>query len=353
MEYVFSRDNFDLSVWENIIRRMQCILEETIKGSYNETELSEFFANAIRDAQPVNRGLFWGFDDPKNMPGDSRCAYFYQPTYIMTLTLTNAVLQFPRLLDTAQCRETLHGALIGCTGRNLMGHGYEGYAELHYNLKLFLTRNILAFLAAYPDIGHEFASMLDEIMQQIHMAYIRGAYIADWNRDFKAEQAEVLSLYPPIHFTPDRSFYFAYGSNMDEAQMAHRCPDAVMLAMVTIPDYRFALDKAGVATILPARENHVEGVLWSVTPEDIKNLDWYEGVAAGCYRKEMLPIDDFKPGCEALVYLSNRDLTPRRERSGYMERIIQAAIDHRFTKSYIRFLKTFCTVRVKMGKGDA
>ena len=89
----------------------------------------------------------------------------------------------------------------------------------------------------------------------------------------------------------------------------------------------------------------MEGLLWSVTPADIKSLDRYEGIAAGCYRKEMLPIDDYRPGCEALVYLSNRDLTPRRERSGYMERIIQAAVDHQFTKPYIQMLRTFCPDR--------
>lgn len=345
MEYVFNRNGQDLSEWMSIIQEMQSILDETLLGNYCEMELAGYLAYAIRDAQPVNDGLFWGFDDPKNLPGDARCDFFYRPSYIMTLTLTNAVLQFPGLLGIAQCKETLHGALIGCTGRGLMGHGYDSNAELYYNLKLFLTGNILAFLAAYPDISQEFASMLDGIMKGISAAYTRGDHIGDWNCDFKGEQEAVLSLYPAIGFTPDRSFYFAYGSNMDEEQMASRCPGAEMLAKVTIPDHRFALDEAGVATILPAKGNHVEGLLWSVTPEDVKNLDRYEGVAVGCYRKETLPIDDYKPGCVALVYLSNRDLTPRRERSGYMERIIQAAFDHRFSESYIQMLQTFCADR--------
>ena len=83
----------------------------------------------------------------------------------------------------------------------------------------------------------------------------------------------------------------------------------------------------------------------SRTPDDIRQPGRYEGIAAGCYRKETIPVDDFKPGYMALVCLSNRSLTPRRERSGCMERIIQAAIDHRFTDSYIRMLRTFCADR--------
>ena len=345
MEYVFNRNSRNPSEWSNIVRGMQVILTETIKGSYSETELIDFFTRAVHDALPVNESLFWGFDDPRSMPSDARCEFFYRPSYIMTLTLINAVLQFPKLLDIPHSRETLHGALIGCTGRRLMGHGFDGQAELYYNLKLFLTNNILAFLAAYPDIGREFASMLDEIMKEINIAYKEGKHFGDWDHDFKNEQEEVLSLYPAIDFKPGRMLYFAYGSNMDEEQMAYRCPDAEKLTKVTIPDYRFALDEAGVATILPTQGDHVEGLLWSVTPADIKRLDRYEGIAVGCYRKEMLPIDDYRPGCEALVYLSNRDLTPRRERSGYMERIIQAAVDHQFTKPYIQMLRTFCPDR--------
>ncbi|MBQ6326574.1 MAG: gamma-glutamylcyclotransferase [Clostridia bacterium] len=342
MEYAFDRDHHDLSEWRSIIRKMQSVLDGTIRGIYDEAELGAYIACAIRDARPVNGGLFWGFDDPGNMPGDARCDFFYRPSYIMTLTLTNAVLRFPGLLDIARCRETLHGALIGCTGRGLMGHGYDGCAELYDNLKRFLKGNILAFLAAHPDIGREFAAMLDGIMKEIRAAYMAGDHFGDWDRDFKAEQEEVLGLYPAIGLTPGHSLYFAYGSNMDEAQMAYRCPGAKVLAKVTVPDHRFALDEAGVATILPSKGDHVEGLLWSVTHEDEKSLDRYEGVAAGCYRKEMLPIDDHAPGCVALVYLSNRDLTPRRERSGYMERIIQAARDHRFTEPYIQMLQTFC-----------
>lgn len=45
-------------------------------------------------------------------------------------------------------------------------------------------------------------------------------------------------------------YYFAYGSNMDIEQMKHRCPSSVEAGVALVNGYRFALDAAGVATIL-------------------------------------------------------------------------------------------------------
>lgn len=146
----------------------------------------------------------------------------------------------------------------------------------------------------------------------------------------------------------NRLLYFAYGSNMDEARMIDRCPDAKLIGVINVPGWRFALDRVGVATILPDEASSVEGLLWSVTPEDIASLDKYEGVKSGCYRKETLPIDDYQPGQTALVYLSNRNLQPRGERKGYMPLIIQAALDHGFSRNYIRMLTQFLSDAERM-----
>ncbi len=128
---------------------------------------------------------------------------------------------------------------------------------------------------------------------------------------------------------------------MDEKQMAHRCPDARVVSVITVPSWRFTLDAAGVATIVPDAASSVEGLLWSVTPEDIRSLDLYEGVQSGCYRKEVIPVDANADERMALVYLSNRNLLQRNQRAGYMARILQAAIDHSFSRDYVRTLASF------------
>ena len=197
--------------------------------------------------------------------------------------------------------------------------------------------------------------MLNEILSDVKNAYKRGEHIGDWNQDFKADQEEILSMWPDVvsetpsvEYSDDRRLYFAYGSNMDEVQMINRCPDAKLIGMVKVPGWRFALDSSGAATILPDETSSVEGLLWSVTPEDIRNLDRHEGIKSGCYRKETLPVDICASRQTALVYLSNREPIQRDHRKGYMPLVVQAAIDHGLSREYIRTLVGFLSDEERM-----
>lgn len=139
----------------------------------------------------------------------------------------------------------------------------------------------------------------------------------------------------------DAYLYFAYGSNMDEHQMAVRCPDSRVVGLSTLENMRFVLDSAGVASIVPQLGSRVSGVVWLVTKRDIKALDRYEGVASRCYRKEFVSVTVNDQPCNALVYISNRDTTNAGCRSGYMDRIITAAKHHRFSREYIQELQSW------------
>ena len=89
--------------------------------------------------------------------------------------------------------------------------------------------------------------------------------------------------------------YFAYGSNMNLEQMASRCPDARVLGNVRLEGYRLAFrmngGHRGVATVLPEEGCHVDGVLWEISPQDEKNLDFYEGFPR-LYSKEPVKVTD-------------------------------------------------------------
>ena len=75
--------------------------------------------------------------------------------------------------------------------------------------------------------------------------------------------------------------YFAYGSNINLDQMAQRCPDAQVVGPVTLENYELLfhgnLRGAGVATIAPREGSTVHGLLWNITPECERSLDYYEG----------------------------------------------------------------------------
>lgn len=75
--------------------------------------------------------------------------------------------------------------------------------------------------------------------------------------------------------------YFAYGSNINLDQMAHRCPNAKVVGPVTLENYELTFrgrtDGNGVANIEPNEGAVVHGLLWRITPKCEAALDHYEG----------------------------------------------------------------------------
>ncbi|MBN2056456.1 gamma-glutamylcyclotransferase, partial [bacterium] len=89
---------------------------------------------------------------------------------------------------------------------------------------------------------------------------------------------------------PELRWYFAYGSNMNTARMAQRCPGARCLDRGLLEGWRFTICHRGVATLVPDERTAVEGVIWLIGPDHEQALDRYEGVATGVYQKYRLPV---------------------------------------------------------------
>ena len=131
------------------------------------------------------------------------------------------------------------------------------------------------------------------------------AYLEKHN-DLKGILLAMLDTAEILEEDLNRFYYFAYGSNMDVNQMAERCPTACFKGKAILKDYRFDLDSAGYATIINEKGAYVEGLLWSVTREDLVRLDRYEGVAKNCYRKSIVRLPEYLPDHLVLVYISLR-----------------------------------------------
>ena len=70
--------------------------------------------------------------------------------------------------------------------------------------------------------------------------------------------------------------YIAYGSNLNRAQMALRCPDAKVVGTGEIKDYEllFRGNRNGaVATVEPKKGESVPVLIWEISPRDEFNLD--------------------------------------------------------------------------------
>lgn len=139
----------------------------------------------------------------------------------------------------------------------------------------------------------------------------------------------------------DKHLYFAYGSNMDEGQMAHRCPEAIYVGTAELRDYGFELDSAGVATVVQKPGFTVYGALWLISDSDERTLDGYEGVASGCYHKAVCRVrDGAGRSLPALVYISNRDVHDGvTYRSGYLDSIVWNAKRLGFDEAYVKSIE--------------
>lgn len=98
----------------------------------------------------------------------------------------------------------------------------------------------------------------------------------------------------------------AYGSNMDTAQMAFRCPGAKVVAKSWLHDYRLVFQGSPYgahANVIPAKGYDVPVIVWEINEYDEMALDRYEGVRGGYYTKETMKIEVAGEMKEALIYI--------------------------------------------------
>ena len=87
-----------------------------------------------------------------------------------------------------------------------------------------------------------------------------------------------------------KKIYVAYGSNMDLAQMAHRCPQAEFMGKGTMKDWRllFKGSQTGSYATIERKEGYTGPVLlWQISKADEGRLDIYEGFPDFYYKQRV------------------------------------------------------------------
>lgn len=174
---------------------------------------------------------------------------------------------------------------------------------------------------------------------------------------------ELLNISTPIvlstfeqFFSQKRYYYFAYGSNMDEKQIQKRCPSAVKVGIGFKEQYQLVFNRKGtrndrtngVASIEPSsQEIGVYGVIYSLTKEDLQQLDKEEHVPTSYIRDVMnilyLEYDNHqlnKKNINCQVYLAIREKDTPPD-GVYLNQIIVAAKVANLPKRYILYLENF------------
>jgi gamma-glutamylcyclotransferase (GGCT)/AIG2-like uncharacterized protein YtfP len=118
--------------------------------------------------------------------------------------------------------------------------------------------------------------MLDKILNHGILSY--GAmYAPFWARS---------ACYKEEFTMENRSYYFGYGMNTHPDQMAIRCPDATLVGVAYLDNYRLVFRNH--ADIEIDTGSSVCGVLWEVSDKDMIALDRLEGFPRYYLRQRVL-----------------------------------------------------------------
>jgi gamma-glutamylcyclotransferase (GGCT)/AIG2-like uncharacterized protein YtfP len=111
----------------------------------------------------------------------------------------------------------------------------------------------------------------------------------------------------------DRTWYFAYGSNMDVSRMLDRKAYFTQRKWGVVHGHRLVFNKIsddypgyGFANIVPEHGFDSMGVLYEVNADGLAQMDRYEGVRGGHYfRTQMMVSRGDGTSVNAIVYLAN------------------------------------------------
>ncbi|MFV0306191.1 MAG: poly-gamma-glutamate hydrolase family protein [Desertimonas sp.] len=137
--------------------------------------------------------------------------------------------------------------------------------------------------------------------------------------------------------------YFAYGSNLWGPQMAERCPGATRPTPAVLDGHAWLINERGVATIEPVAGHVVHGVVWEVTDGDLAALDGFEGVPDR-YRRVVRSVTTTAGVVDAVVYIDPR-IEPGPPRPGYLERVIDGAVEQRLPDDWVDQLRAWDRAR--------
>jgi len=149
--------------------------------------------------------------------------------------------------------------------------------------------------------------------------------------------------------------YFAYGSNMKQAQMTERAKSAKVLKVGFLPDHRLVFNRegsyrpGGVASVEPESESRVYGVIYRMSGIDFAALDETEDPKA--YRrttKEVLGIDGSRYMCHVYEAIPTGQLEPDPQ---YLETLISAAQEADLPPEYIQELEALRSDRTGTDEG--
>lgn len=138
-----------------------------------------------------------------------------------------------------------------------------------------------------------------------------------------------------------KTLYFAYGSNLDDAQMQERLPGARAVGVACLGDHGIAFHKpgrdgTGKANLVVEAGAEVWGALYELETEDLDALDVFEG---GYARVEVAVRTGEGVTHRAVTYRAERTDPRLASSPGYATRVLRGARGHGLPAGYVAILE--------------
>lgn len=155
---------------------------------------------------------------------------------------------------------------------------------------------------------------------------------------------EYFGLGPAPAESEETAYYFAYGSNMRNAQMCDRVSSARCVGVARLPGYRQCFNisgtiyDGGVCNIVPGADDEVWGVLYRVNEAEFcRRMDFYEGVGQGEYERCVVNVVlESGEQVPAYVYLSARPTSECAPARTYLNILLEGARQNGLPREYLR-----------------
>jgi gamma-glutamylcyclotransferase (GGCT)/AIG2-like uncharacterized protein YtfP len=96
-------------------------------------------------------------------------------------------------------------------------------------------------------------------------------------------------------------YYFAYGSNLNLAQMKSRCLEAKVIGTTVLNDYQLVFKTH--LDVVPKKDSTVPIGIFFISSSDEAALDRYEGVEAKYYEKKEITVEFGNQKITGLIYV--------------------------------------------------
>lgn len=184
----------------------------------------------------------------------------------------------------------------------MAGHGYDAEIDEVHNLSFFLNNGLKEFFKKHSPEHKSFEAYVTSLVNKYRDTLASGNTTVGFGVDIRKDIEKMLDVF-------DHTYYIAYGSNLNKEQMERRCPGSKSVQCLLLRNRR--LDFNLYLTVSYDANFNTPVVIWKISEDNERNLDGYEGVARGIYRKEYIRL--FVSGAYryCLLYIMN-DIPNRR-----------------------------------------